>query len=149
MTGYKAYQGNQVEGSGPLGLILLTYEAMAKSLARAHRAIEAGDLAAEADHTSRAMEAIIELSNSLNMEAGGEVAKNLAAVYAYIFKRLSEGMCSSSTSHIKECIQLVQTLRDGWQQLANEQKRSASQAASGARQAAEHREPVQVTSYAA
>ncbi len=122
MTGYRAYQGNQVEGSGPLGLVLLTYEALYKSLAHAYRAVEGGDLAAEVDHTGRALEALIELSTSLNAEKGGEVTKNLGALYAYMIKRLSEGMCSCSTGHIKEVMQLVQTLREGWQQLARDQK---------------------------
>jgi len=143
MTGYKAYQGNQVEGSGPLGLILLTYEALYKALGRAERAIEAGDIAAEADHTGRALEAIVELSTSLNMEEGGEVAKNLASIYNYMFKCLTEGMCSSSADHVKEVMTLVQTLREGWQQLARDhQKELADHARSSsstqARVAANH-----------
>ncbi|MDX8403088.1 MAG: flagellar export chaperone FliS [Mariprofundaceae bacterium] len=123
MTGYKAYQGNQVQGSGPLGLVLLTYEALYKALGRAERAIEAGDLAAEAESTSRALEAIVELSTTLNMEEGGEVAKNLASIYNYMFKRLTENMCSSSSEHVKEVMGLVQTLREGWQQLARDHQK--------------------------
>ncbi len=134
MTGYKAYQGNQIEGSGPLGLVLLTYEALNKALARAEYAIEAGDIAGEAEHVSRALEAVVELSTSLNMEEGGEIATNLASIYNYMFKRLTEGMCTSSTEHVKEVMQLAQTLREGWQQLARdhhqtivEHERSASE----------------------
>jgi len=122
MTGYKAYQGYQVDGSSPLGLVLLSYEALYKSLGRVHRAIEAGDLAAEADHTGRAMEAIIELASSLDMERGGEVADSLASLYAYMMKRLSKGMCSCSTEAVDEVIRLVQTLREGWQQLDRQQQ---------------------------
>jgi len=122
MTGYKAYQGYQVDGSSPLGLVLLSYEALYKSLGRVRRAIEAGDLAAEADHTGRAMEAIIELASSLDMEKGGEVADSLASLYAYMMKRLSKGMCSCSTEAVDEVIRLVQTLREGWQQLDRQQQ---------------------------
>jgi len=122
MTGYKAYQGYQVDGSSPLGLVLLSYEALYKSLGRVRRTIEAGDLAAEADHTSRAMEAIIELASSLDMEKGGEVASSLASLYPYMMKRLSEGMCSCSTEAVDEVIRLVQTLRDGWQELDRQQQ---------------------------
>jgi len=122
MTGYKAYQGYQVDGSSPLGLVLLSYEALYKSLGRVRRAIEAGDLAAEADHTGRAMEAIIELASSLDMEKGGEVASSLASLYTYMMKRLGEGMCSCSTEAVDEVIRLVQTLRDGWQQLDRQQQ---------------------------
>jgi len=123
MTGYKAYQGNQVEGSGPLGLVLLTYEALYKSLAQAKRAIEHGDLAAEGEYVGRALEALVELSSSLNMEEGGEVAKNLASLYIYMTERLSNNMCSDSSQHIEEVMHLVETLREGWQQLARDQKK--------------------------
>jgi len=122
MTGYKAYQGYQVDGSSPLGLVLLSYEALYKSLGRVRRAIDAGDLAAEADHTGRAMEAIIELASSLDMEKGGEVASSLASLYTYMMKRLGEGMCSCSTEATDEVIRLVQTLREGWQQLDRQQQ---------------------------
>ncbi len=122
MTRYQAYQGNQVEGAGPLGLVLLTYEALYKSLARAHMAIEAGDLAAEADHTSRSMEAIIELSSSLNMEEGGEIAKDLSSLYLYMMNRLTEGLCSCSTEHVDEVMRLTQELREGWLGLSSRQQ---------------------------
>ncbi|MDX8389698.1 MAG: flagellar export chaperone FliS [Mariprofundaceae bacterium] len=123
MAGYKTYRGNQVEGTGPLGLILLTYDSLHKSLLRARRAIEAGDLAAEADHSGRSLEALIELTSSLDMEKGGEVAVNLSRLYTYMNKRLTDGMCSCSTAAIDEVIDLTQSLREGWQQMELAQKR--------------------------
>lgn len=122
MTGYQTYQGNQVEGAGPLGLVLLTYEALYKSLGRTRLAILAGDLSAEADHTGRCMEVIIELSTSLNMDEGGEVAKHLASLYIYMMNRLTEGLCSLSTEHVDEVMRLTQELREGWMQLSAQQK---------------------------
>ncbi|RLL54351.1 flagellar export chaperone FliS [Mariprofundus sp. EBB-1] len=123
MVGYQAYQENQVEGAGPLGLVLLSYEALFKSLGRTRMAILAGDLSAEADHTSRSMEALIELSSSLNMQEGGEMAENLASLYAYMMNRLIEGLCSSSTGHVDEVLKLVTELREGWMQLSVQQKK--------------------------
>jgi len=122
MTGYQTYQGNQVGGAGPLGLVLLSYEALFKSLGRTRVAIQAGDLAAEADHTGRCMEALIELSSSLNMQKGGQVAQGLASLYMYMMNRLTSGLCSCSTEHVDEVIKLVQDLREGWVKLSTEQR---------------------------
>ncbi|EAU55675.1 flagellar export chaperone FliS [Mariprofundus ferrooxydans] len=122
MTRYQAYQGNQVEGAGPLGLVLLTYEALFKSLGRTRMAILAADMSAEATHTSRAVEALIELNSSLNMEAGGDIAQSLASLYIYMMNRLSNGLCSASTEHVDEVIRLVQELREGWMQLSAQQQ---------------------------
>lgn len=124
MTGYKAYQGNQVSGAGPLGLVLLTYEALFKALGRARFAIQAGDMVAEATHTARAMEALLELSSALDMEKGGQVAQGLASLYAYMMNRLTEGLCSNSTENIDEVIHLVQELRGAWMQLSAQQKQT-------------------------
>jgi len=121
MTGYKAYQGNQVEGSGPLGLVLLSYEALYKSLGHAMRAIEAGDMAAEVDHTGRAIEAVVELSTSLDRANGGQIAASLASIYAYMIRRLNEGMCTCSPRAVQEVAGLVQTLREGWQGIQAQQ----------------------------
>ncbi len=123
MTAYKAYQGHQVDGAGPLGLVLLTYEALYKSLGQARMAIMAGDLMAEANHTGRAMEALIELSSSLNMEEGGQVAESLSSLYVYMMNKLTEGLCSCSTEHVDEVLKLVQELREAWVQLSAQQKR--------------------------
>ena len=78
MVGHQKYQANQVVGAGPLGLVLLTYEVLYKSLGQARAAVIANDTLAETHHISRALEAIIELSSSLDLEQGGEVARNLS-----------------------------------------------------------------------
>jgi len=126
MTRYQAYQGNQVSGAGPLGLVLLTYEALFKALGQSRMAIQAGDMCAEATHTSRAVEALIELNSSLDMEAGADIAQSLASLYLYMMNRLSEGLCSGSTEHVDEVMRLVQELREGWMQLSAQQKQQQS-----------------------
>jgi len=134
MTRYQAYQGNQVEGASPLGLVLLTYEALFKSLGRSRMAILAGDMSAEGKQTGFAMEALMELNSSLSMEAGGDIAQDLASLYMYMMNRLSEGLCSCSTEHVDEVMRLVQELREGWMQLSAQQKHSKWQ----------HQEPLKV-----
>jgi len=119
MTGYKLYRGLQVEGAGPLELVRLTYDALINALAKARAAAEAKDAAAEADHLTRALEALIELSTSLNMEAGGKTAASLASLYIYMSRRLLEGQAQDSVAAIGEVSALAQTLREGWQGLAD------------------------------
>ena len=127
MTGYKAYQGNQIEGAGPLGLVLLTYDALNRALGRAQLAIESGDFSQEGEHTGRALEAIIELSSSLNVEEGGDVAIGLARLNVYMINTLTENMCSGSAKGVDEVMTLAQTLRDGWQELADQHEKKSAQ----------------------
>jgi len=126
MTGYKTYQGNQVEGAGPLGLVLLTYDALYKSLGRARMAATNGDFLFEGQQTGRALEALVELSTSLNMEDGGEVAANLSRLYYYMNERLVSEMCSGSVAALDEVMDLTQTLRDAWKSLEDRQRMPVS-----------------------
>jgi len=128
MTGYKAYRGNQIEGAGPMGLVLLTYDALNKSLGRARLAIESNNLVQEGEQTGRALEAIIELSSSLNVEDGGEVAINLGRLYSYMIEVLTKKICSGSTEGVDEVMMLAQTLHEGWKELANQQEKKQARA---------------------
>lgn len=132
MKGYGAYQGIRVEGASPLGLVLLSHEALYRSLGMARRAIIEGDEPAEARHTARAMEAVIELATSLNLREGGQIAASLAALYAFMTKRLGEGMCSGSTTAVDEVMACVAILREGWQQLDAAQAGAANRKAAAA-----------------
>ncbi len=126
MTGYKAYQGNQVDGAGPLGLVLLTYDVLYKSLGRARLAVERGDFVFEGEQTGRALEALIELSSSLDMEAGADIAQDLAKLYVYMNDRLVKHMCSGSLEGIDEVMALTETLRDAWKGLEDRQRQPAA-----------------------
>ncbi|MFQ5356032.1 MAG: flagellar export chaperone FliS [Mariprofundaceae bacterium] len=119
MTGYQKYRGVQVEGASPLGLVLLTYDALIKSLALAKMAADTNDMAAEAHHLSRALEALMELATSLNMEAGGKIATSLASLYAYMSRRILEGQGADISAAIDEVLSLASSLRDSWQELAD------------------------------
>jgi len=114
---YGTYQGVRVEGASPLRLVLLSHEALYRSLGLARKAIQDGDADAEAAHTARAVESIVELATSLNLDEGGAIAASLASLYAYMMKRLGEGMCTGSTAAVDEVIGCVRTLREGWQAL--------------------------------
>jgi len=126
MTGYQAYRGLQVEGAGPLELVLLTYDALIKALVKARAAVEAKDMVAEAEQLSRALQAIIELSTSLNFESGGNISASLASLYAYMSRRLLEGQTRNSAAAIDEVLSLTQTLREGWQGLSSNAPQSGS-----------------------
>ncbi|MDQ6968790.1 MAG: flagellar export chaperone FliS [Mariprofundaceae bacterium] len=126
MTGYKTYQGNQVDGAGPLGLVILTYDVLYKSLGRARYAVEQGDLSFEGVQTGLALEALIELSTSLDMDAGKDIAEDLARLYIYMNEKLVAHMCSGSVKGIDEVMALTETLRDAWKGLEDRQRMPAA-----------------------
>jgi len=131
MTGYRAYRSHQVSGAGPLGLVILTYDSLVTSLSRVKAASEAGDFAEEGQFIARALEAIVGLATSLNMEEGGEIAKNLSRLYAYMSRRLLDGQAKDTVAAAEEVMQLAITLREGWQGIEDQQVHQSRSAAVG------------------
>lgn len=54
------------------------------------------------------------LKNSLNMDAGGEIAKNLDALYLYMVERITRAERENLESVIKESITLLNEVKGGW-----------------------------------
>lgn len=127
MSVYQSYRKQQVQGATPIGLVLLTYEALTQSLVGTRDAIESGDFQARFEESTRAMRALLELVSTLDHEQGGEIAGNLGSLYAYMYSRLMQEQAGDLKGAVDEVLELVQTLREGWQGLAqnlDEQERS-------------------------
>ncbi len=127
MTGYKLYRGLQVESASSLGLLLLTYEALVQSLARAMLATESGNVEVRAEQTARAMEALLDLISSLDHEKGGEISSDLSSLYIYMYRRMTEAQNEDSVAALNEVSHLAQTLHEGWQGLAQKQQNTQRQ----------------------
>jgi flagellar protein FliS len=76
---------------------------------------EISDIAEKGKATSHAI-AIIEegLMGCLNVEAGGELADNLYALYAYMSRRLLEGNLNNEPGAYEEVSTLLGELRSAW-----------------------------------
>ena len=86
---YRNYLRNSVETATPLMLIIMLYDEAIKMCALASQDI---GINKESVHNKliKAQKIVTELTVSLNMEAGGEVAENLKSIYIYLHMRLVE-----------------------------------------------------------
>lgn len=125
MTVNRAYRSHQVQGAGPLGLVLLTYDVLIRNMNFAREAVLAGDYAAQAEYSMQAVAALLELINSLDHEAGGQIASSLGSLYAYMYRRLMESQMGDAVDTLAEVISLAETLREGWQNLSEQQQGEA------------------------
>jgi flagellar protein FliS len=69
----------------------------------------------------KAQNIIVELQGSLNLEAGGDHAKNLDRLYDYYLRRLLEANLKKQADPLLEVERLVRTLRDGWAEMLRNQ----------------------------
>lgn len=98
----------------------MLYDGAIGALASAHAAASRGDLRVRAEGVSKAMAIICELQNTLNVRDGGQIATQLDSLYAYMMNRLLESTMKKDVGAIGEVQRLLTTLRDGWNQIANQ-----------------------------
>jgi len=119
---FRQYMVNKVETATPLMLIIMLYDESIKmcGLARA-------DLgkSKESVHNKliKAQKIITELTVSLNMEAGGEVAENLKSLYVYLHMRLVEANIENNGDKIDEVVRILKELREAWYMVNQESRK--------------------------
>lgn len=113
VRGIDAYQRTQVQSRSPLELVVMLYDGAIRFLLQAREAIEVGDVGARTTAASRALDIVIELRNTLDMERGGDVARELDRLYAYITTRLLD-VTRGDGAAAEDVHTLLSTLREGW-----------------------------------
>lgn len=110
-----AYQAAQTLTADPPRLMLLLFDGTTRFLRRALKSLERGEAAQFAQQLSRAHAIIEELADSLDHEAGGEIASNLARLYAFMLLHLTQGLIEKSPAHLERVLALLATLREGFE----------------------------------
>jgi flagellar protein FliS len=118
MNGVKIYKEHAVNTQSKGRLIVMLYEGAIKFMNLAIRQIESGDYAEKGKYISKAQDIINELNAVLDMEAGGEVAENLRRLYCFMIRRLTEANINKDPNLIREVIDLMEELNQGWKAIA-------------------------------
>lgn len=118
-----AYQRVDVETSvadaDPHRLILLLFEAAELAIASAKVQMTDKQVRERSDNISKAVDIILNgLKASLDLDAGGEIAANLAALYDYMVSRLMRANLSNDTAPLDEVTHLLGELHSAWKAIA-------------------------------
>lgn len=112
--GLGAYKKTSVETASKEQILLMLYQAAIKHCKKSIEAIEQNDLGRKGEHIGKLQDIIVELSNSLDFEVGGEVAKELASLYDYILYATTQANIKLESSHLHSCLRVLNTLYEGW-----------------------------------
>ena len=107
-----------VASADPHKLILMLFDGGLAALAAAKAAMTRSDVAAKTGAITMAF-AIIDggLSASLDVNAGGELAERLAALYEYMLNRLLLANLRNDRATLDEVARLLDELRGAWAQI--------------------------------
>lgn len=128
-SGINQYRKTDVMTASKETILLMMYAGAIRFLKRAQEFGEKKDNPERNRFIMRAQDIINELRSTLNFEVGGEIAQNLEGLYAYLTKKLSEAMLDNKNENIAECISILTTLNEGWEQAADQQKKERARAA--------------------
>jgi len=120
------YRQTDIETSDQLRLIILCYEEAIRALKQAKSCYEHGQFAEKAGHLKRGQSVIAELLGSLDQRQGGAIATNLAAIYSYMLRRLSEGDLRRDLRAFDEVVSLLEEMLNAWRQIATDPKLKAA-----------------------
>lgn len=104
----------QLAGASPYTIIQMLMQGFLERVAKGKGCIERDDLQGKAEHLSKASAILHALLESLDMEVGGEVAENLAALYYYMLGRVTDASVEKSIEPLDEVIKLMLEIKSGW-----------------------------------
>jgi flagellar secretion chaperone FliS len=121
---YQQYRATKVETAGSVDLVVMLYQGAVKFIRLAIDALEQDDMKAAHTNFVRAQDIIVELLGSLNREAGGQIATQLAGVYDYCFRRLIHANVKKDVVPAQEVLGIFRDLGKAWQQIALQQRQA-------------------------
>jgi flagellar protein FliS len=101
-------------GADQIELVVLLYGALIDDLRRGIQAIKVRNIETRTSELQHALRILEQLQGSLNMEEGGEVAKNLEQLYSIVRGKIIEAQWKVSEEILQSQIELLSPVRDAW-----------------------------------
>ena len=108
----------EIRTATPEMVVVKLYEGALRFIRNARGHQERGEIAARATAIARALAIVNELQHSLDLQQGGEIARNLDALYFYVTDRLLEANLRASVQSMDEASGILSTLNEAWIEIA-------------------------------
>lgn len=116
--GVRAYAETQVSTTtNQQQLIVMAYDGVLRFLNEAKVHIANQEIEAKYNALIKARAIVEELAGTLNMEKGGEVAKNLWNLYLFFIRRIVEASLTNDPSLIDDIVTPIKELKEAWAQM--------------------------------
>lgn len=113
---YNAYKSNSVNFASKEQLLLMLVDGAVKFSKIARQAIVDKDIKKAHENIVKTQNIFYELIVTLDVNKGGEWAKNLVSVYQFIVDRLVQANIKKDVDIMNEVIPLIEDVKDMWEQ---------------------------------
>lgn len=117
------YLACDVASADPSQIIVLLYEGAIYRIGQAVQEMEKQNALAAGIAIYRALAIVGELRKSLNLEEGGEIARNLDRLYLHMHEELVKGHLAKQTQPLERVRTLLTELNSSWRQVASQVKK--------------------------
>ena len=122
-AGYQKYKTTSVQSASKEKILLMLYEGCIRFMKQALVAIDKKDIAGRGINIGRAFDIVMELNNTLNFEAGGELAKSLEQLYMFVTDQLTQANIKNDKVPLEHALKTMETLYSGWVEAVEKLKR--------------------------
>ena len=120
-----SYKKSSVNTLDQTKLIIMLYDGAIKNASFAVEHMKSGQIEKVHDCLIKTKNIVTELMATLNMDRGGDIAKNLQSLYSYMFSQLIEANMNKKTEPVVIVIDLLKELRAAWTQINSKKKNDA------------------------
>ena len=119
-AGYQAYHHNAVATAAPEQLVVMLFDGALRFSRRAVTAYEAGQRPQATQAVGRVTSIVNELNATLDIEAGGDIARNLRSIYGFVNRHLVEAVRLSDPDRVRQAAALLAELREAFAEASKE-----------------------------
>ena len=116
-SAHQQYKSVQISTIDRGRLLLMMYDGGIKFLKQAKTGLEGQDIPKFARFLSKAQAVIAELSNTLDFEKGGKIARDLDRLYDFMMFYLTEANLEKDPKKIARVIELLQKIADAYREI--------------------------------
>jgi len=120
-----AYKKASVNTLDQTKLIIMLYDGAIKNASFAVEHMKSGQIEKVHECLIKTKNIVTELMATLDMDRGGDIAKNLQSLYSYMFSQLIEANMNKKTEPVVIVIDLLKELRAAWTQINSKKKNDA------------------------
>jgi flagellar secretion chaperone FliS len=116
----RAYRESAVRGASPVGLVVILYDEIIRSLRRALDAVQRNQIERRSNELSHAIVVIGYLQSVLDYEKGGQVASNLSNFYNASRTKIMQCSGPQAASLLEPLAAEFSSIAEAWQQVDRE-----------------------------
>lgn len=124
LSSYATVAKTKNDTENPQELVHLLFVGLTDRIAMVRKALADNDREKRAVAVTKSQKILFGLSQTLDFEQGGELARNLHSLYQYCIERLGVGHAKEDDSVFEEVFDLMVMIRDAWASVPSNTKAS-------------------------